>query len=121
MKTFLLILVLLFPLHSEAQFSNWTPTDKALLAASTTMLILDWGQTLYIAKNPVRFHELNPILGEHPSVGSVNTYFAAAIIGNYLLADWLGATNRRLYLGGITALEAGVVLHNRGLGIKVSF
>ena len=115
------ILVLLLPLPCAAQYANWTPADKALLATSTALLIVDWGQTRYIAKNPDRFHELNPILGRHPSVGRVNTYFATAIIGNYLLADWLGPTNRKLYLGGITALETVVVIRNNGIGIKVAF
>ena len=120
MNKFLLLLALFVPLQCVAQ-TDWTPADKSLLAASTALLIIDWGQTRYIAKNPTRFHELNPILGRHPSIGRVNTYFAGAIIGNYLLADWLGPTNRKLYLGGITALETVVVIRNKGIGIKVAF
>lgn len=121
MNKFLILLALIIPLNSEAQFANWSPTDKALLATSTALLVADWGQTRYIAKNPDRFHEKNPLLGKHPSVGEVDGYFVTAIIGNYLLADVIGPTNRKWYLGGVTAMETVVVIRNRGIGIKISF
>ena len=45
-------------------------------------LLLDWGQTLNIAQHPDHWHELNPLLGPHPSTGSVNMYFGLATLGN---------------------------------------
>ncbi len=47
-----------------------------LLVALAILLAIDWLQTLTIARNPGRWRELNPLLGEHPSVARVNAWFA---------------------------------------------
>jgi hypothetical protein len=84
-----------------------------------TPLLLDWGQTLNIAQHPGRFHELNPILGPHPSTGSVNTYFGLATLANLGMGA-LGPTPKKILRGGLTALELANVIRNRRIGISLS-
>jgi hypothetical protein len=115
------ILCLFLALIGTANAEPWDTTDKVLGITSTTLLIVDWGQTRYIAKHPELYQENNVILGKHPSVGRVNAYFGTVIVGNLLLADWLSTRNRKLWLGTVTAVELVVTAHNRNIGIKLSF
>lgn len=113
-----LILLLLFV--PSLAFAQWTNEERAWLAASSAALAADWAQTRYIAQHPQQFHELNPVLGLHPSVGRVNNYFLGALVGNYLVADYLSG-QRRNWLVGVTVLEGVVVARNMGLGVRMSF
>ncbi len=44
---------------------------------TVVLLGIDWLQTLYIAKHPLEYFEVNFILGKHPTVQRVTAYFAA--------------------------------------------
>jgi len=56
------------------------------LILNTFLLVADWGQTREIAVNP-RYREINILLGENPSLGEVDLYFATAIVGNALISS----------------------------------
>lgn len=122
MKKLFLSFVLLMVLSSQV-FANdpFDTTDKALFTASTIALVADWSQTRYIAAHPDRFYEQNPILGRHPSKQKVDLYFAGTIVGNYLIADALPSRYRKLWLGGVLAIELLLVAHNKHIGIKFHF
>lgn len=115
---YFLIFLLSLPITANAE---WDTTDKVLGAAATTALVVDWGQTRYIAKNPQSFEDRNKLLGKHPSTGQVDLYFASSILGTLLIADWLSPTNRKWFLGTITAVELVVTSRNQQIGIKLSF
>jgi len=56
---------------------SWTQTDLALASAFTMALLVDAGQTRWLAKGGWHeFRETNPILGPRPTVGQLNTYTA---------------------------------------------
>lgn len=112
---------LLSKVWEQKDKKEWDKTDSLLLGTAVTLLAVDWNQTRTIARNPDRFHETNQILGNHPSVGKVNGYFATAIIGTVGVAMALPSEYRKFWLGGITVLEVSVTQHNRSLGIKTSF
>ena len=116
----LILALVLFPSPSRAA-DPWGPTDYALAGAAVAALAVDWGQTRHIAKNPHRFAEQNPLLGPAPSVGKVDAYFVGAMVGTVALAHVLPGDWRQLFLGGVLALELGVVNQNRSLGIKMAF
>lgn len=120
MRFILGICLILASFTCQADWKDWDSTDKQLFVVSETSLFADWMQTKKIAENPNRWSETNPIIGVHPSVGRVNTYFLSAMIGNYFLADYLGE-NRRLYLGVIALGEGLTVKHNLALGLSVGF
>ena len=116
----LILALVLFPSLSRAA-DPWGTTDYALAGAAVAALAVDWGQTRHIAKNPERYTETNPVLGTSPSVGKVDAYFVGAMVGTVALAHVLPGDWRQLFLGGVLALELGVVNQNRSLGIKMSF
>lgn len=95
--------------------------DAALLGGALATLAADWGQTRAIAQQPDRFHEINPILGRHPSIGRVNSYFALAMLGTAGLAFALPREYSRIFLGGVVLLEAAVIVNNHGIGIRARF
>jgi len=116
------ILAILVMLFAEIGIAQERQQERGLMAKVwVTLLAVDWNQTRIIARNPDRFNEKNAILGNHPSVGKVNGYFAAAIIGTIGVAMALPSEYRKFWLGGITVLEVSVTQHNRSLGIKTSF
>ena len=91
-----------------------------LIILAFVLLAIDWRQTLTIAKNPDKWHEKNPILGEHPSVTEVNIYFAACAVltagGIYLLPElWVA-----IGLAVLCAVEAWAVVNNHRIGIRMS-
>ena len=114
----LILILCLLPLSAQA---DWDRVDYLLGTTAVAALVVDWGQTRYIAKHPEAYREMNIFLGEHPSVGRVNTYFTGVIIGTVVLANWLTPANRKVFLGTITGVELLVTNHNRGLGVKIAF
>lgn len=100
---------------------EWDRTDYLLLATAITAVTIDWAQTRYIARHPQKYSELNPILGKHPSTGKVDRYFAASLLGTVGIAFALPTNYRKYWLGGVTFVEVGFVLHNKGIGIKADF
>jgi len=92
MKAILSILLMILAVPTFAHAGDWfaplSKTDIALMAADTALLTVDWGQTRYFATHPGGFHEINPLLGRHPSESTVNDQFAAAIPA-YWLSVWM--------------------------------
>lgn len=105
----------------NAHADDWTRTDTALEATWLVLHAVDWGQTRYIAKNPDRFYEQNPILGKHPSVGRVNAYSALTSVAHYGVSQWLSPANRRIWQSVTIGFAAGTVAHNYHIGVKVDF
>lgn len=120
MNKLITTLLLLVSLNAHA-FDDWDTTDKRLFIASEALLLADWLQTRQIVKNPDKYHETNRILGEHPSMGAVNLYFASWMVGNYLLADYAGEKYRTAYLTGVVGVQFIVVRNNALLGLKIAF
>lgn len=95
-------------------------TAILLLALLVLLLLIDWRQTLVIAR-PGGWYERNPLLGRDPSRARVHAYFALCIVlvlvGAYMLRDEPVVV---AWLAGVAAvLESAPVLHNHfRLGIK---
>jgi hypothetical protein len=90
-------------------------------AAYLTLLAIDWSQTRYIAKNPDRFREINPLLGEHPSLGKVNNYFVASALVNIAAVHYLPERYRKPFQYLTIGFEATTVAHNYSIGIKLDW
>jgi len=131
---------LLFAVSTPA-FAEWGKEDTVLLVLE----IIDWGQTRDIATrkyNPPYisdyddseyvYHEKNPLLGKHPSVGRINAHFISSILINYLVAKFDNEKNNEKFKSkpkklhkywnyfGIT-METYMIRRNYNLGIKVKF
>lgn len=129
MRTLLIIaLILAFSLPATA--GNWTKEDTVYQAAFVTTALADWGQTLYISKNPDRFYETNRLLGEHPSTADVNTYFPLAILAHTGVAIVLPSkmkildyefNPRRIWQAVWIGVESFYVARNASIGVKIDF
>ena len=121
-KSILIVLFLLvIPIQSHADpFDDWTKEDYTLQAASTVLHIADWLQTRDIATRD-DFIEINPILGNNPSIGEVNTYFATTLIASWIVADLLSPKYRTYFQCIYIGVEAKCVYSNYSAGIKFKF
>lgn len=84
------------------------------------LTIADWSQTRYIARHP-EYHEVNPILGEHPSTGKVDKYFAASLLVKNGVFFALPEKYRFYWAGAQIGISAGLIAHNNSIGIKFDF
>jgi hypothetical protein len=106
---------------AQAQSQAWTALDYSLAGGAVTLMALDWAQTRYGARNPSRYAERNPMMGEHPSSAKVDRYFTAASLLTAGVALVLPATQRRLFLGSVIVVETSVVFSNHQIGVKFDF
>lgn len=99
----------------------WSDTDKVVGSVALAATLADWSQTRYIARHHDQYQELNPTLPSYPSTGDVDAHFAAAIVLGAVIANWLPEDYRRYFLGGVAAIEIGVVAHNHSIGVQMRF
>ena len=117
MKAAILALALLaMPAHAH----DWTASEKGWAAAWLATRAVDWAQTRHIARHPDRFHERNPLLDRHPSLGDVNRYFIVSTAAMLLAAHYL-PKYRKGMLQVWFAVGAGYVAHNASIGIRMEF
>lgn len=100
---------------------DWTYEQATKAAALATLTAADWAQTRNIARHPVRWHETNPLLGEHPSVAQVDRHFAASAIIGAAALHALPTRYRDWALNAGLVIEATCVANNLRLGIGVKF
>jgi len=113
------ILILFFILGASEAKAEWTQENTNYEYAYFATHLIDWGQTLEIAKNP-RYEEINPILGKYPTEQEVNQYFILSGIAHHLIARWLD--NYRLpYQQATFYFNLGNVLRNSQIGINIIF
>lgn len=116
MKTFFLILFLL--IYTPVFASDWTKADTAREVAWEVLHLVDWGQTLDIARNPQRFYEINPTLGRHPSVGKVNLYMGAWAVAHPVVSYILPKKYRLYWQWGTIFVTTGCVINNQIIGVR---
>ncbi len=91
-----------------------TPVNRTVLATSTLTIACDWGQTRSYASRGWAggYTEANPILGETPSAGQVDLYFASAIAINAALYFVLPKSIRAVVPTGVTVRQSVSVYNN---------
>ena len=114
-------MALLAPFGTVQAADEWNLEERTTFAMSSVMLVADWAQTRQIARNADQYRETNPILGEHPSMGRVNTYFATALMLNYVIGRSLDRRWRTAWFVTVQSVEASVVQRNLSIGLEVSF
>lgn len=114
--------VLLAAMASQAYAGDeWRGADTAREAVFLTLYMLDWGQTRTIARHPERRSEANAFLGEHPSAGRVDRYFAVTALAHVGVAYVLPSSWRAGFQYITIGIELSTVNRNRHLGIAVDF
>jgi len=114
-----LALLLFFPLSVMAD--DWTREDTARELTYLALHVVDWGQTRNISKNPDRFYEINPILGEHPSIKRVDSYMTFSILVHVGVAYILPREWRTAFQYASLGEKVGFVIHNNRIGIRIDF
>jgi hypothetical protein len=108
-------------LSNSFAFDKWSKRDYALQATWTVLHVVDWGQTLDIAKNSDRFHELNLFIGRHPSVGRVNLLMGLGAVINPTIVHVLPSKWRPYFQGLYLGMTTGCVVNNYNVGLRVNF
>lgn len=90
------------------------------LATALAFTAADWNQTTHIHDDPFR-PETNVVLGQHPSQGRINRYYAAFSAGEVLLAYKLPQPYGERAMWITAGVEAGYVAHNYKVGLRVRF
>ncbi|HEX4584804.1 MAG TPA: hypothetical protein VH183_08230 [Burkholderiaceae bacterium] len=120
MRLFIGIALVLVSAQAHAA-DSWSNADLMRQGIFTAVEIIDWGQTRYLAKHPDRYHEINPFLGQHPSVGRVDTLFSVSLVANAGVTWVLPARYRPYWQWGRIGIEAGLIAHNARIGIRMDF
>jgi hypothetical protein len=93
-----------------------TQSDFLMAAVSTAAIGGDWVTTLRNVRRSQQpgwtGHEINPILGPHPSIGRVNTIFVAATLTNLAVGVALPHRTRKVFWAVVTGIECLAVLIN---------
>jgi len=101
---------------------SWTPSHTALASVFVVTLLIDAAQTRELARQGwVGFRESNPLLGERPSVGRVNSYTALAGLS---VLGAAAAAPRRLrpwLLGAAIAVQAFTIGSSVRQGLPIRF
>ncbi len=118
MKLGIILLLLLIP---TTVLAEWTTQDTILEISWQGLHLVDWGQTLDIAKHPNQFNEINPIIGKHPSTSTVNTYMACSAISHALISYILPKKYRPYWQIGSIAVTSSLIYHNYSIGLKINF
>jgi len=121
-KLVLIFLLILIPYSVQAyQFcKNWTKYDTAFEVTYVGLTVIDWGQTRNMVKEG-GYHEINPLLGRHPSLDTVDTLIPLSIVAHGLVSMALPPKYRRywqvLFIGG----EIAAVWNNYNVGLRIDF
>jgi hypothetical protein len=95
---------------------NWTRGDTYREVAWGAIHAVDWAQTRQIAQNP-EYHETNPILGSHPSVGSVDLYMASALVIHPVISAVLPKPYRDVWQYLSIGVSGACVINNVSIGV----
>lgn len=99
----------------------WSDADKTREAIYLTLHVVDWGQSLDIAKRPDAYNEDSPFLGAQPSVRRVNTHFAVTAALHVAAVHVMPSNWRPVFQYFWIATEAGVVCNNYRIGLRMNF
>jgi hypothetical protein len=123
-----LIITFSIPASAEYKFANnWDKEDTAYQATFLAITTVDWMQTRWMVKHDWQwdgeyYHELNPVLGDYPSLETVDTYIPLAMVAHTLVAMAIpNKTYRRIWQCLWIGVEGGAVYHNYSTGVKLEF
>lgn len=117
----LLLCALIMGDLAEAAPTDWTAQDTAVQAALTATIYVDYVQTREIVETPWHYHELNPLLGEHPSMSRVRNICIANALGSAVVSYVLPPKYRHMLQYTDLSLELIAVGHNRSIGLRGNF
>ena len=100
-------------------FCSWTWQDTTREIIYTGLHVTDWMQTRQAISEGMK--ELNPILGEHPSMGKIDTIVGLSLMGHILISGLLPKPYRTIFQYITIGIESGAVIHNYNAGVRIEF
>ena len=97
---------------------HWDKVEIGQAVVLTALMAVDYGQSSMIVRNPDRYYEINPILGDHPTQGAVNAYFPIAWAVKLAVAHFLPHPWRKAWLAFWAGESAVMVGRNYSIGLK---
>jgi hypothetical protein len=98
-------------------FGSWNQETTARELCFLFTLSNDWRQTLNISKNPDKYSEANPLLGEHPDASKIHMYFATCALTHALVAYMLPPQYSKIWQVTWIGIQSSVTDHNYNNGI----
>ena len=114
------VLITALSLQANAA-DNWSNWDIARESIYLVLQDVDRRQTITASKEPWRFTEINPILGEHPSKKRINTYFITTALLHVGVTHLLPKEWRPAFQYFWIGVEVGAIANNHKIGIRISF
>ncbi|MGZ6124782.1 MAG: hypothetical protein ACXWLR_07470 [Myxococcales bacterium] len=102
---------------------KWEPpaaSETALLVGAEALIVVDALQTLDVKNHP-DLHEMNALLGPHPTDARILGMSAAAMVGTAVAWYLLPEPWRNVLTGGIVAYEVPNTVKNAMLGCRIAF
>lgn len=115
-KALLVIVALLMATPCQAA-DPWTRGEVAGEVGFLSLLAVDWGQTVRIARSDGLYHENNRVIGRHPSERRVHAYMGAVAVLHVAVMHLLPTDYRRVCIAASSMVEVGVVGKNVTLGL----
>ena len=119
MKRVITIILVTCFLFGCAGNRTWTKQDTAREVTWEILHVVDWQQTRYIANHRYEYHELNPILGSHPSERAVNIYMGVSAIAHPIISYALPDPYRKWFQYLSIGVTSGCVINNIAIGIPI--
>jgi hypothetical protein len=120
MKNIIIIAIIVFSANAWA-FDDWSDADIYRHAVFTGLKLIDFSQTLKIAREPEKYHELNPLLGSHPSERDVVVFFIGSYIAQTALVHVLPSQYRPWAQYVFIGVSGACVVNNFSIGLGVGF
>ena len=105
------------PAHAQ----EFAPAERAAYIGMQAATLVDWAQTRDIARRPDQFKEANPLIGDHPSVGRVNTFMASRLVVQHLAAVALPPGYRLPVMGTLTGVYTAIVMRNHRMQVDQDY
>uniref|UniRef100_A0A6M3L9F7 Uncharacterized protein n=1 Tax=viral metagenome TaxID=1070528 RepID=A0A6M3L9F7_9ZZZZ len=121
LRFIIIAVITILPTIGQAQDNSITTNDILREIAWQAVHAIDYGQTLEIARQPNKYHELNPIMGKHPSVGTVNTYMIASAVLHPVISYLLPSKYRATWQYISIIVSSGCVINNYHIGLGVRY
>ena len=101
---------------------RWDKQDVELEVTWEVLHAVDWGTTLDITRRyDEGYYESNPILGRHPSAGTVNVYMGAWALLHPVITHYLPGKYRPYWQLITIGVSGGAAASNINLGLNVKF
>ena|SRR3990167_11441589 len=100
-------------------FCSWSNADSIREITYISLHVTDWMQTRQGISGGMK--ELNPILGEHPSMGKIDTIVGLSLMGHILISGLLPKPYRTIFQYITIGIESGAVIHNYNAGVRIEF